>query len=292
VNLPSLKRPSVLVAAVILGASAVTFGFGLKAAGVYLRKLPIYPADNRPTRKIPAESANWKAVGPDRREKQEVEEVLGTENYLSRAYARKNDKGVDMSTLLDVHIAYYTGQIDTVPHVPDRCFVGAGMNLVRADILMPLNLNRQTWMEDTTVPANLKGKVFRGLTSTNSAWTDALGMRVRLPIDLDKVKLRVSEYRDKNDRRIFAGYFFIANGTAVSSAEDVRLKSFDLRADYAYYCKVQFTSTLVTGPEDLARQASEFLGEFAPEIARCVPDWIEVESGRYPADNPRKTANP
>lgn len=288
-SMAALKRPAVIMAALVLGLSAVTFGFGLKAAGVYLRKLPIYPEGARPVQKIPTESANWKAVGPDRREKQEVEEVLGTENYVSRPYARKLDKGVDMSTLLDVHIAYYTGQIDTVPHVPDRCFVGAGMNLVRADILIPLNLTRQNWMEDTAVPSHMKGKIFRGLTSTNSAWTDALGTRVRLPIDLANVNLRISEYRDKNDRRIFAGYFFIANGTSVSSAEEVRLKSFDLRADYAYYCKVQFTSVLVNTPDELARLASDFLSDFAPEIARCVPDWVEVEAGRYPADNPRRS---
>lgn len=287
-SMSALKRPAVIMAALLLGVSAVTFGFGLQAAGVYLRKLPIYPQGDRAVRKIPVESADWKAVGPDRREKQEVEEVLGTENYVSRPYARKNDKGVDMSTLLDVHIAYYTGQIDTVPHVPDRCFVGAGMNLVRADILIPLNLTRQNWVEDTSVPSDMKGKVFRGLTSTNSAWTDALGTRVRLPIGLADTKLRISEYRDQNGRRIFAGYFFIANGTAVSSAEEVRLKSFDLRADYAYYCKVQFTSVMVSGPDELARQASDFLSDFAPEIARCVPDWVEVEAGRYPADNPRR----
>jgi hypothetical protein len=288
-NLSTLKRPAVITSVLVLGISAISFGFGLKAAGVYLRKLPIYPADNRPVRKIPTESVNWKAVGPDRREKQEVEEVLGTENYVSRAYARKSESGVDMSTFLDVHIAYYTGQIDTVPHVPDRCFVGAGMNLVRADVVLPLALSRQGWVEDTSVPPFLKGKIFLGLTSNNSNWTDAYGMRVRLPVDMGNAKLRISEYRDKHDRRIFAGYFFIANGSAVSSAEEVRLKSFDLRADYAYYCKVQFTSTQVANPEELARLASEFLNDFAPEISRCVPDWVEVETGRFPPDNPRRT---
>jgi hypothetical protein len=70
-SMSSLKRPAVIVAALVLSVSAVTFGFGLKAAGVYLRKLPIYPEGARPVQKIPAESANWKAVGPDRREKQE-----------------------------------------------------------------------------------------------------------------------------------------------------------------------------------------------------------------------------
>lgn len=288
----ALKRPSVIVSIALLSVSAMAFGIGLKAAGVYLRKLPIYPADSRPVRKIPTESASWKAVGADRREKQEVEEVLGTENYVSRPYARKTDKGVDLSTMLDVHVAYYTGQIDTVPHVPDRCFVGAGMNLVRADVVLPLVLSRQGWVEDSSVPSTMKGEIFTGLTSNNSSWSDANGQRVRLPRDMDKAKLRISEYRDKSERRIFAGYFFLANGTAVSSAEEVRLKSFDLRADYAYYCKVQFTSTQVQSPEELARLAGDFLNEFMPEIARCVPDWVEVDSGRYPEDNPRRHAKP
>ena len=37
--------------------------------------------------------------------------------------------------------------------------------------------------------------------------------------------------------------------------------------------------------EELAQEASSLLGELLPEIMRCVPDWVEVESGRYPANN-------
>ena len=42
-------------------------------------------------------------------------EELGTNLYLSRDYERRDDR-------VNVHVAYYTGLIDDVPHVPERCW--------------------------------------------------------------------------------------------------------------------------------------------------------------------------
>jgi len=70
----------------------------------------------------------------------------------------------------------------------------------------------------------------------------------------------------------------------VPRAEGVRTLAFDLRSDYAYYLKVQFTSGAVSSSEELARQAGDLLEDLLPEIMRCVPDWIEVELGRYPPE--------
>ena len=281
-----VSKSAYVTSLVVLAVSAIAFGAGIKAAGVYLQKLPIYPAGDRKTDKIPAETPTWISAGPDIREPPEIEEVLGTKNYVSRAYFKKIDptdksKGLDHSAHLAVHVAYYTGQIDTVPHVPDRCMVGAGMDMVSSGIMVPLTLSRQGWIEDSTVPNDLKGKIF-------TARTIELGNRVRLPQGLENVKLRVSEFTDKKGVHNFAGFFFIANGTVVSTPEEVRTLSFDLKADYAYYCKVQFNSSLVKSPEQLGELASSFLSEMMPEIARCVPDWVEVQKGEYPADNPHK----
>lgn len=285
-----VSKSAYVTSLVVLAVSAIALGAGIKAAGVYLQKLPIYPAGDRKTDKIPGETPSWKSEGPDHREPAEVEEVLGTKNYVTRNYFKKVDpkdpsKGLDHSTHLAVHIAYYTGQIDTVPHVPDRCMVGAGMDQVSGGIMVPLNLSRQGWIEDTTVPAALKGKIF-------TARTIELGNRIRLPLGLENAKLRVSEFTDSKGVHHFAGFFFIANGTVVSTPEEVRALSFDLMADYAYYCKVQFNSAQVKSPEQLGELASSFLSEMMPEITRCVPDWVEVQKGEYPADNPHKKKNP
>jgi hypothetical protein len=85
-----------------------------------------------------------------------------------------------------------------------------------------------------------------------------------------------------------AGYFFIANGSAVAGADGVRLLAFDLKNDYAYYMKVQFTSMQAESPEELAEVASSLLDDLLGEMMLCVPDWIDVLAGRWPEDNPRR----
>ena len=50
-------------------------------------------------------------------------EELGTDRYLNRTYARD---GHPDNGWIALHIAYYTGMIDAVPHIPDRCYEGAG----------------------------------------------------------------------------------------------------------------------------------------------------------------------
>jgi hypothetical protein len=100
--------------------------------------------------------------------------------------------------------------------------------------------------------------------------------------------MRISEYESPDSgKKLFAGYFFIANGGVAASAEQVRTLAFDLTSDYAYYLKVQVSSTTVSSAEELAEQSGALLSELIAEVVRCVPDWVSVESGAYPSDNPR-----
>jgi hypothetical protein len=46
----------------------------------------------------------------------------------------------------------------------------------------------------------------------------------------------------------------------------------------------------VGSAEELAAQAAGLLDEVLPDLMQCVPDWTEVEEGRWPADNPRRPA--
>lgn len=156
------------------------------------------------------------------------------------------------------------------------------MQIGNATRTLPLTLDASAWS-----PADAERAAERGLFRQRvpNYARDGVGTSVVLPRDPSKMQLRITEFSNKNGKKIFAGYFFIANGGHVSSAEEVRLLAFDLRSDYAYYLKVQFTSSTVTSAEELARESSTLLGELLPEIMRCVPDWIEVEAGRYPAKN-------
>ena len=94
--------------------------------------------------------------------------------------------------------------------------------------------------------------------------------------------LRTTEFRDPKspDFRIYAGYFFIANGATTPSPEAVRSFAFDLSTKFAYYTKVQFS---MPARGDIDEDAfvglvSDFVGEFLPELMHCLPDWREMEA--------------
>ena len=94
--------------------------------------------------------------------------------------------------------------------------------------------------------------------------------------------MTATPFRMANGQLVWAGYFFVTNGTVVGSADEVRLKAFRLSDDYSFYLKVQFMSTDVGSAEELADLASEALVDLFPEIMRAVPDWVDVRRGTYP----------
>jgi hypothetical protein len=269
----------------MFGAAA---GFRIAAASLklYLIKLPIEVELKLPS--VPTETASWKQVGVDEAMSDEMVQELGTTNYVSRTYLEKHPPAEGDPVAIELHMAYYTGMVDTVPHIPDRCLVGGGWSIAGSTSVMPLSLDQDVsvWrLED--VPGET-GRVFSARLGPTSR---APGVRVRLPRDADKIEFRVNPYNHPGqNRRLYAGYFFIANGGHCQRAEDVRLLAFRLTDSYAYYLKVQFSSASVKDEQEFARACASLLGELLPDIMLCVPDWVDVLRGDYPPDNPRKGA--
>ena len=71
----------------------------------------------------------------------------------------------------------------------------------------------------------------------------------------------------------------------------VRLLQFDLSDDYASYMKVQFTSQAVTAVEDVGQLASSLFHDLIGDIMFCIPDWVEVDLGLWPANKPQHAAS-
>jgi len=286
-NLSYLAIPVVAVPLAIMTLSAVAIPTAVSFMGIHLRKLPIQAPAARVVSAIPVETASWIRVGQDHQESAEMVEELGTQNYLTRAYIRKGSVG-DKPESVSLHLAYYTGMIDTIPHIPERCMVGGGFQIVGGPFVIPIKFDRQGWLEDRGVEGEHAGKIMTARTS--SSFSDAPGVRVRLPRNVDESALRITEFASKSGDRLFAGYMFIANGGVTDAAESVRLLAFDLKDDYAYYLKVQVSANGITSAEELAARASSLLSELLPELMRSVPDWVEVQAGRYPDDHPRRAA--
>lgn len=278
--------PAFIVGFVVLAGSAMALGTLLSAMQVHLKKLPIQARDGiklhtLPT-SFPRSEPRWEQARPDEIVSAEAAAELGTDNYLTRWYKRVGDPP-DKPTLVQLHCAYYTGMIDTVPHVPERCFVGGGLEFASESVIVPVPLDMSRLIPDPDAPPDEQGRpVWMGRS-------DETHSRVRLPRGIEDLKIKSTAFRDQSAKAsVIAGYFFIANGGVVASADDVRLLAFRLTDDYAYYAKIQFMSTTAQSPEELAALAADMLNDLFPELMRRLPDWVAVQEGLYPSDNPRR----
>lgn len=290
----ALRSPAFTVAFVVLVACAAGWSAAISAYKMYLQKLPIYAPEGRLLRALPARTEHWQRVGADVIEDAETLAVLGTENYVTRAYEPTGGSGARLA----LHAAYYTNQIDTVPHVPDRCLVGAGFAKVAGPWFVDIPLDTAGWAPHPSASAEdaeagPESRVLSVRLPDSSPF--GKGRRVRLPRGVGPgrpLQMQVSQFADQKGNNIFAGYFFVANGGWVARANDVRTLAFNLTEDYAYYLKVQFSSTQVGSAEELAAHAGSFLDDTLGDIMCCVPDWTDVQAGRFPADNPRRKNAP
>jgi len=266
-----------LVCALALGGSGVALSAVIKTNRLHLRKLEINAPDKRKMHTLPDEFPTWKKVGQAPEMSAEAIAELGTENFLSATYECTSPAtDGEAPQRVDLHVAYYTGMIDTVPHVPERCLVAAGLQQTGDAVLVPVPLDFSRLTENTEAdPAVHGGTIWGGRSPT-------MFRRINLPSGIDKLEMRVTPFKDNQGRRLFSGYFFVTNGTTVPSADDIRLRAFRLSDDYAYYTKVQFTSVMVKSPEELGRVAGQILDEIFPDLMWRMPDWVEVKAGRYP----------
>jgi hypothetical protein len=281
----ALTSPAFAAAMGVLLLSTLTLNAAVAAMGVKLRKEAIQPENNRRVAAVPAETASWQRIGKDVVLSQEMVDELGTGNYLTRFYVRRDVQPGQRPVRLELHLAYYTGMIDTVPHVPERCVTGAGWTIQGFPITMPLALDSNAWKPDPSA-VTPDGAPLLTAPLSSAAAIDAGKSRIRLPRNPQDIQLRVSVFSGPRDARLHAGYFFIANGGHVPNAEGVRALAFNLTDRFAYYLKVQVSSMDVATPEDLAREASSLLGELLPDIMRCVPDWADAQPPRPPPRHP------
>ncbi len=275
---------------VLMLASAGGISAYINIKDVHLQKSPIYAENDRQVSSIPRTTPSWNQIGSDQIMGAEIVDTLGTENYVSRFFTRTRDADPDNPIILDLHVAYYTGMIDTVPHVPERCFVGGGLQQSESSRVIDIPMDTSTWRVDPSVPsefAGVDGEIYTVRLSNDPSMSDAPGMRVRLPrgISPDKpFKFRASEFINPGKGNIYAGYFFIANGGTKANANDVRQLAFNLEDDYAYYMKVQVSAHGLDSFDEFANLSGDLLGELIGEIMRCVPDWVSVQQGIYPED--------
>ena len=248
---------------------AVGFRSAVRALNVYLKKEPVPLRSHFDN--IAAKLGAWDMVGQSQKLSVEMIEELGTDLYLDRRYLDTESRD---GRWMSLHIAYYTGMIDAVPHVPDRCLVAGGFNARTTPANLPMTLRRRGWVEG---PPSASGLRYPTVTFPD-AITKA-PVTVHLPLGEFAIRTTEFSHDDMPDRRVFAGYFFVANGRYAVTPEQVKLLAFRKSERFAYYCKIQF---LTIGDkdftvEDFVAQAARLTEELLPDLMRCLPDWPELE---------------
>jgi len=289
------------VALGMLTAGVVVQGAVIQYKGMYLSKLPV-PLRHSFALNFPDEAGHWQLLHHEPKLPKDIEDELDTREYFNRFYfstaAGLNKRSIGKQTidtplgerlsgwsgevqpgeLAKIHIAYYTGMLDAVPHVPDKCWLAAGQQLVERRE-QKLTLSRDDYRPDPDHP----GMVL--------AESEGFNQTVRLPTD--KIPVITFTGADADGRATTALYFFLANGQAVASNHQVRF-SFNVQDRYNYYCKVEVMFPGVNDPDLVAEYAQDLLSDLMPEVMACLPDWTEVKAGTYPApaDPTPKTQSP
>jgi hypothetical protein len=257
----AFKQPAFVLATVVLAVAAIGLNTAVARLQVHFKKSPLPLRHDLST--IPGQFGKWVQVSVDQPLDKELQDTLGTDKYIFRDYidtsvftdpatvagftGKTHDERMELLAKLQTQhpegvincdVTYYTGLVDTVAHIPDRCYIASGYE--PTDYIYPvwdLGPDRKIGVrfinfEDQTGPAQIARNV---------------------------------------------AYFFHVNGHYESDPEMVRARLQNLLEKYGYYAKVELM-TAMTDQNRSAAVMQDFLRQALPGIEATFPDWAGTTS--------------
>lgn len=226
--LGGLNRTTFWIALVYLGVCAIALEGATSFLQLHFRKQAVEL--RQPLLEgIGKQLGPWVQVSDDQPLPEEMEHALGTTKYVQRYYidsrvinaatiaAVKDEPSDDRrgallgalqketpEAVMTILVTYYTGMVDTVSHVPDRCYVADGYSSSGASVVQ--------WSAGG-----------RNLSARYLTFEDSSG-------------------QGRINRNV--GYLFNVNGQYVDDSLNVRWILSDLRARYGYYAKIEMMNTM------------------------------------------------
>jgi len=264
----AVRQPAFVALAGVLLVAAVGLNAATQYMKLYFKKQPV--ALSRPLETLPEVIRTWVQVSRDEPLDGELEQTLGTDKYVFRQYVnsaalgrsvesiREEVKGKDKkereelirsyvrhapASMISFAVTYYTGMVDTVAHIPDRCYV--------ADGYVPSKYLEEAWPIDPRAGGGTEGVGVRFITFEDQTTN--------------------TERLTKN-----VAYFFHCNGAWESDPLGVRRRLQNLAERYGYYAKVE-VMTLLKDQDQSRKVMTEFLASAVPEVEKCLPDWNAVK---------------
>ncbi len=265
------SQPGFLLAAGILAFSAVGLNVAVSALQLHFKKQPVYPVADLST--VPARLGPWVQVSKDEPLDHAIQETLGTDLYVFRDYVdsrkvtpeelaafdgkdsreRKDLVGrLQMArpdAVINCAVTYYTGMVDTVAHIPERCYV--------ADGYQPSSHQTRTWDE---------GPAFAG--------NPGPGGEPSHDLDVEYINFEDQTGAARVTKRV--AYCFFADGRWESDPIGVRERLQDLRSKHGFYSKIELM-TIIPDADTCERVMRDFLAYALPPVQKCYPDWNSVE---------------
>jgi hypothetical protein len=264
----AFRQPTFVVVVAVMLTAALGLNAAVSFMQLHFKKEPVPLA--KPLGAIPERFGTWVQVSQDKALDKEMQDVLGTDEYIFRDYVdervvpgaaetfknlsdedRRKKVGEIRSRfpngVVSISVTYYTGMVDTVAHVPDRC--------VTADGYEPKSYETVKWPIARDLPSAAKH-------------------------DGENIEVRYINFEDQtgasNVPRSIS-YFFNTNGKFVSSPLGVRGELANLWVKKGYYAKIE-TMTTISDSQQSAAVTTDFLTNALPDIYKCMPDW-EKETG-------------
>ena len=284
-NQPStMKRvfgqPTFLTAVAVLALAAVGLNAATQAMQVYFKKqaVPLRHVLDDPQNGIPTRLGDWVRVSEQTTLDADTQHVLGTDQFVFRDYVNtrlvkpeeveqfegktaneqqamlRRIQANQPEAVIRLAVTYYTGLVDTVAHVPDKCLIASGYDITHSE------------RQDHTF--TLPGGAARPVSFRYLNFEDATG-----------------KGRDGWN----VAYFFHCNGEYVDHPVGVRSKLQNLFERHGYYAKVELATITpnvdegATGDKTEATQRSlaamtDLIGQALPDVERCLPDWAAVKA--------------
>jgi len=263
-------QPGFLIVVIVLALSAVGLNVAVSALQLKFKKDPVPLKQELST--LPATIGDWVQVSKDEPLDHELQSTLATDKYVFRDFVNRTlVSPVDLAkfdglgsrerkdlvgqiqaakpdAVISLALTYYTGMVDTVAHIPERCYVADGY-------------------QPSDTPETLSWDMGAG----------RLGKTAGDPkIDVRFINLEDQTGARRVTKRV--AYFFFANGRYESDPLSVRQTLQDLRAKHGFYSKVELMA-IIKDHDHCADVMSSFLKSAMPEIEKCYPDWDSVEHG-------------
>jgi hypothetical protein len=258
-----------LVATAILLTCALTWGIAVQQMGIVLIKSPIpwpepcvvgsdfrllslpkvlgryemIPGSDTP---IPKETLEQLKIGTSF-DKMRLDDR--TANWYVRRQYRDVEADANNPTPYDawyIDVYFYNGGADSVPHIPERCRMVAGISGI----------------ESSQVEMDLAG------SPLPEAWSPTVPIqRIIYSQELRMTTATRSEY-----------YTFALNGRPESNWMFVRAKMKDIWTEHCYFAKIQFgpAGPGTVEPEESDRRARQFLRDVLPAVLKNLPSVADV----------------